>query len=36
MRHIEKPGLSNVAATILNLLGYEKVEDYDESLICEQ
>jgi len=33
MRHIEKPGLSNVAATILNLLGYEKVEDYDGSLI---
>lgn len=33
MRKVEKPGLSNVAATILNLLGYEKVEDYDESLI---
>ncbi len=33
MRHIEKPGLSNVAATLLNLLGYEKVDDYDESLI---
>ncbi|MBN2418027.1 MAG: 2,3-bisphosphoglycerate-independent phosphoglycerate mutase [Deltaproteobacteria bacterium] len=26
-------GLSNVAATLLNLLGYEKVEDYDPSLI---
>jgi 2,3-bisphosphoglycerate-independent phosphoglycerate mutase len=29
----EKAGLSNVAATILNLLGFEKVEDYDPSLI---
>ncbi len=27
------PGLSNVASTLLNLLGYEKVEDYDPSLI---
>lgn len=26
-------GLSNVAGTILNLLGYENVEDYDPSLI---
>ena len=26
-------GLSNVASTILNLLGYEKVEDYNPSLI---
>jgi 2,3-bisphosphoglycerate-independent phosphoglycerate mutase len=34
MANIEHPGLSNVAATILNLLGYEKVEDYDESLIA--
>jgi len=33
MVHPEKPGLSNVAATLLNLLGYEKVEDYDPSLI---
>lgn len=30
---VKNPGLSNMAATILNLLGYEKVEDYDESLI---
>lgn len=30
---IKNPGLSNIAATILNLLGYEKVDDYDESLI---
>ncbi|NIA12880.1 MAG: 2,3-bisphosphoglycerate-independent phosphoglycerate mutase [Nitrospiraceae bacterium] len=30
---IPEPGLSNVAATILNLLGYEKPEDYDPSLI---
>jgi 2,3-bisphosphoglycerate-independent phosphoglycerate mutase len=29
----EKAGLSNVASTILNLLGFEKVEDYDPSLI---
>ena len=27
------PGLSNVAATILNLLGFEAPEDYDPSLI---
>ncbi len=30
---IEKPGLSNVAATLLNLLGYEKPEEYDASLL---
>jgi 2,3-bisphosphoglycerate-independent phosphoglycerate mutase len=30
---IPDPGLSNIAATILNLLGYKKVEEYDESLI---
>ena len=30
---VKNPGLSNIAATILNLLGYEKVDDYDESLI---
>lgn len=33
MANVERPGLSNVASTILNLLGYEKVEDYDPSLI---
>ncbi|GMU93231.1 MAG: 2,3-bisphosphoglycerate-independent phosphoglycerate mutase [Candidatus Hydrogenedentota bacterium] len=33
MRPIEKPGLSNVAATLMNLLGYEKPGEYDESLI---
>ena len=33
MADVKNPGLSNVAATILNLLGYEKVEDYDASLI---
>jgi len=27
------PGLSNSAATILNLLGFEAPEDYDPSLI---
>jgi 2,3-bisphosphoglycerate-independent phosphoglycerate mutase len=33
MAPVENPGLSNVAATLLNLLGFEKVEDYDPSLI---
>ena len=33
MARLERPGLSSVAATLLNLLGYEKVEDYDPSLI---
>jgi len=33
MAGLEKRGLSNVAATLLNLLGYEKPEDYDPSLI---
>lgn len=33
MRNLSKAGLSNVAATLLNLLGYEKPEEYDESLI---
>jgi len=28
-----KKGLSNIAGTILNLLGYKNVEDYDSSLI---
>ena len=30
---IKEPGLGNIAATILNLLGYEKPENYLESLI---
>jgi len=34
MARIKKPGLSNVASTLLNLLGYEQVEDYDPSLIA--
>ncbi len=29
----DAPGLSNVAATLVNLLGFEKPEDYDQSLI---
>lgn len=33
MAKLDKRGLSNVAGTILNLLGYENVEDYDPSLI---
>ena len=34
MAHLQRPGLSNVASTLLNLLGYGKVEDYDPSLIA--
>ncbi len=33
MAPLESRGLTNVAATILNLLGYEKPEEYDPSLI---
>jgi len=33
MADLSDKGLSNVAGTILNLLGYENVEDYDPSLI---
>ena len=33
MANLDRPGLSNVAATLLNLLGYRKVKDYDPSLI---
>jgi 2,3-bisphosphoglycerate-independent phosphoglycerate mutase len=33
MADVKNPGLSNVASTIVNLLGYDKVEDYDPSLI---
>lgn len=33
MAEVEKAGLSNIASTILNLLGYQKPEDYDPSLI---
>ena len=33
MDDLERPGLSNVASTLLNLLGFEKPEDYDPSLI---
>lgn len=33
MARLPRPGLSNVAATICNLLGYEKPEDYDPSLM---
>ena len=31
---VEKAGLSNVAATLVNLLGYEAPADYDETLIA--
>jgi 2,3-bisphosphoglycerate-independent phosphoglycerate mutase len=33
MARLDKAGLSNVAATLLNLLGYEKVDSYNPSLI---
>jgi hypothetical protein len=33
MAHLERPGLSNVASTLLNLMGFESVADYDPSLI---
>ncbi|MCK5060143.1 MAG: 2,3-bisphosphoglycerate-independent phosphoglycerate mutase [Candidatus Pacebacteria bacterium] len=33
MADLRERGLSNVAATLLNLLGYEKPQDYDTSLI---
>ncbi len=33
MANLDKKGLTNVAATICNLLGYEKPEEYDPSLI---
>lgn len=32
-QEIEKPGLGNVAATVLNLLGYQKPETFMDSLI---
>ena len=33
MACVENPGLTNIAATLLNLLGFEKPDEYDESLI---
>ena len=33
MANIKEKGLSNIAATLLNLLGYEKPKEYDPSLI---
>lgn len=33
MAKVENGGLTNIAGTLLNLLGYENVEDYDKSLI---
>jgi len=33
MANLEKRGLTNIAGTLLNLLGFENVEDYDPSLI---
>lgn len=31
--HLEKPKLSNIAATVFNLMGYYPPDDYDESLV---
>ncbi|MFH1195345.1 MAG: 2,3-bisphosphoglycerate-independent phosphoglycerate mutase [bacterium] len=33
MADVQNPGLTNIAGTILNLLGYKNVDDYDPSLI---
>ena len=33
LSEVDAPGLANVAATLLNLLGFEKPEDYEPSLI---
>lgn len=33
MSDVSSPGLSNVAATLVNLLGFEKPENYDRSLV---
>lgn len=33
MADLKEKGLSNIAATLLNLLGYEKPQEYDQSLI---
>ena len=33
MVDLQEKGLSNIAATLLNLLGYEKPREYDPSLI---
>ena len=33
---IENPGLSNVTATFINLMGYEAPGEYDETLLCFQ
>lgn len=33
MAELKNPGLTNIAGTIINLLGYKNVEDYDKSLI---
>ena len=33
MANLTKKGLSNIAATVVNLLGYEKPADYDPSLV---
>jgi bisphosphoglycerate-independent phosphoglycerate mutase (AlkP superfamily) len=33
MAEVENAGLTNIAGTVLNLLGFENVEDYNNSLI---
>jgi hypothetical protein len=32
---VRSPGLANVAATVLHLLGYRAPEDYEPSLIAD-
>jgi 2,3-bisphosphoglycerate-independent phosphoglycerate mutase len=34
LNHLEQPGLTNIAATICNLLGFEAPQDYDPSLLA--
>ncbi len=33
MAEVDNPGLTNIAGTLFNLLGFENVEDYEKSLI---
>jgi 2,3-bisphosphoglycerate-independent phosphoglycerate mutase len=34
--HVERPGLANVASTVLELLGFERPEEYEPSLLAER
>ena len=33
LAEVQRPGLSNIAATLLSLMGYEPPEDYDKALV---